>query len=92
MAKRALLIGINKYQIPGADLYAADVAGSSFIDCDMSGADLSQAKLTGARLHGSDLADVVGGAALRDLEIDGTQIMPLAFAIFDGLGIRVTER
>jgi uncharacterized protein YjbI with pentapeptide repeats len=79
-------------QLPGADLYAADLAASAFIDCDLSGADMSQAKLAGARLHGSDLTDVAGSAALRDLDIDGSQVVPLALAIFDSIGIRVTER
>ena len=48
--------------------------------------------MTGARLHGFDLADLVGSAALQDLEIDGTQVVPLALATFDSIGIRITER
>lgn len=78
-------------QLQGADLYAADLSGSVFADCDLSGADLSQARLTGARLHGSDVTDIVGSAALRDVEIDSGQIVPIALAVFDGLGIRITE-
>jgi uncharacterized protein YjbI with pentapeptide repeats len=79
-------------QLPGADLYAADLGGSAFIDCDLTGADVSQATLAGAKLHGSDLADVVGSAALRDVEIDPTQVVAVALAVFDSIGIRVTER
>ena len=65
---------------------------SVFTDCDLTGADVSQATLAGAKLHGSDLADIVGSAALRDVEIDPSQVVAVALAVFDGIGIRVTER
>ena len=79
-------------QLPGADLYAADLAGCTFVDCDLTGADLSQARLSGARLHGSDLTDVTGSGALRDVEIDASQLVPVALAIFESVGIRITDR
>ncbi len=41
-------------------------------------------------LHGSDLTDLVGGAALRGVTIDSAQIVPLALAMFDALGIIVS--
>ena len=62
-------------------------AGAS-IDCDLTGADVSQATLDGVKLHGSDLADIVGSALLRDVEIDSTQVVAVALAVFDSIGIR----
>ena len=78
-------------QLPGADLYAADLAGVRSSTATSRGRRL--AGDAGRReLHGSDLADIVGSAALRDVEIDPTQVVAVALAVFDSIGIRVTER
>ncbi|MAT04729.1 MAG: hypothetical protein CL424_06775 [Acidimicrobiaceae bacterium] len=84
---------IQDCQLPAADLYGSDLSGSTIVDSDLSGADISNAQLSGAKLHGTDLADVVGGgAALRDVQIDAGQVVPVALLVFEGLGISITER
>ncbi len=73
------------------DFYAAKLAGCRLVECDLTRADFSQATMAAAVLHGSDLTDLVGGSALRGVTIDSTQIVPLALAVFDVLGITVSE-
>jgi uncharacterized protein YjbI with pentapeptide repeats len=78
--------------LTGADFYAATLNGSRIVDCNLTGADFSQASMFGTALHGSDLADLVGGAALRGVRIDSTQIVPLALVVFDSFDIRIDDR
>ena len=55
------------------------------------GADFSQARLSGTELHGSDLDQLVGVAALRDVVIDQLQRAPIADALFEANGIIVSN-
>ncbi len=73
------------------EFYSARLTGSCFFDCNLSGADVSQAKLPEARLHGSVLSDIKGSEYLRDIVIDGAQVLPLAKGVFAGLNIRVDD-
>jgi len=85
-------VAFHGCQLPAADFYGADLSGAELIDCDLSGAAFAQCRLAGARLHGSDLSDVSGGEAFRAVEIDQSQLVPLALAVFGCLDVRITER
>ncbi len=73
------------------EFYSAHLKTTCFFDCDLSEADVSQVKLPGARFHGSVLSEIKGSEYLRDVVIDGTQVLPLAKGIFAGLNIRVED-
>jgi uncharacterized protein YjbI with pentapeptide repeats len=78
-------------ELQGSEWKDVRVADLRLHDCDLSGADLAGADLTGARLHGSTLAGVKHGERLRGAVIDGGQLMPVALALFDALGIVVDD-
>ena len=82
---------VDECQLPRADLSSAQLTGVRFHDCDLSGADVSQAALAGTELHGSTLDGIVGAAALREVVISGGQIVPVALAWFDAVGIVVRD-
>jgi uncharacterized protein YjbI with pentapeptide repeats len=73
------------------EFYSAHLKNACFFDCDLSGADLSQVKMPGARFHGSVLSEIKGSEYLRDVVIDGAQVLPLAKGVFAGLNIRVED-
>lgn len=75
-----------------ADLYRAQMAGVGLVDCLLDGADVSQADLSGGVLFGSDLSGLVGGASIRDVSIDATQVLPLAVQVFAALGVTIVDR
>ncbi|MEO1058750.1 MAG: pentapeptide repeat-containing protein [Actinomycetota bacterium] len=79
-------------QIPSSDFYEAELDTVSFLDCDLSSADFSQARMDTVRLHGSEITDIRGGAALSGSIIDSSQITSMALVTFDTLGIRVDDR
>lgn len=85
-------VAFRDCQLPAADFYGADLTGAELSDCDLTGAGFGHARLAGARLHGSDLTDVSGGEAFRSVEIDDSQLVPMALVVFGGLDIRLTER
>jgi uncharacterized protein YjbI with pentapeptide repeats len=85
-------LSIEQCQLPAAHLYGADLRNATILDSDLSGANISNVRLSGARLHGSDLTDAVGGASLRDLQIDVGQVFPVAMLALEGLGISITDR
>ena len=72
-----------------ADLRGVVLAEGAFLGCDLTGADVGGASLHGARLHGSTVDGVRGADHLRGVRIDGTQIVPLALALFGALHIEV---
>jgi uncharacterized protein YjbI with pentapeptide repeats len=73
------------------DFYSAHLRSTCFFDCDLSCADVAKARLPGSRLHGSNLMELKGAEFLRDVVIDGSQVLPLAIRVFAGLNIRVEE-
>lgn len=75
----------------GADFSSAGLPSVQILRSDLTGADFSQARLRGARLNGSTLVDVLGAGSLRDLTIDPSQVMALAYSLFGSLGIAVTD-
>lgn len=82
---------MERCQLASLDLYGADLRGAEIIECDLTGADLSQANLAGAHLYRSDLTDITGGASLRNVAIDSSQIIPIALVVFEQLGITIHD-
>ena len=77
--------------LTGADLYAMSASPLVLHDCDLTGADVSQLSSADVRLQGSRLDGLIGAASLRAAAIDSAQILPLAMAMFDSLGIRIED-
>lgn len=75
----------------GADLASASVTGGRILGSDLTSADVSQAKLPGLRLQGSTLDGVRGASALRGVVIASAQVVPVALAVFAGLGIEIDD-
>jgi uncharacterized protein YjbI with pentapeptide repeats len=88
---KAESVAFEACDLTGADLSMAELTTSWFHDCNLERLDVSQARLAGTELHGSELVGVIGGQALAGTHIDSSQIVPLAFLVFDALGIAVTE-
>ena len=86
------MVRFESCQLDAADLYGAELPGIDVIDCSLAGADFSHARIAGASLHGSDLTDLTGAAAFRDVSIDAGQVVPMALLVFDELGISITDR
>ena len=84
-------IVFDHVNLRGADFSAGRLASACFFDCDLSDADFSQAVMPEARFHGSSLAEIKGGEYMRDVVIDSSQVLPLAFRVFTGLGIRIED-
>jgi uncharacterized protein YjbI with pentapeptide repeats len=73
------------------DFYAAEVAQSQFLDCDLTASEFSKSELAGVRLHGSNLEGLKGVMQLRTAIIDSTQVLPLALGLLAALGIEVND-
>lgn len=78
------------------ELVELDVGSATFADvdlvgCDLSRADFHHARLTDVALHGSSLDGVRGAASLAGAIVGSDQIVSLAFATFDAIGIVVDD-
>ena len=51
----------------------------------------SQAELEGARLHGSTLGGIQGAGGLRGVVVSSDQIVPLAHALLDAMGVTIDD-
>ena len=75
----------------GGDLYRAVAPGTRFERCDLTGLQVSQAELEGARLHGSTLGGIQGAGGLRGVVVSSDQIVPLAHALLDAMGVTIDD-
>ena len=71
------------------DLYRAWVRASRWHDVDLTGAQLSGAEMERARLHGSTVAEVRGGRALKGTVISPDQELAVGRALLADFGIAV---
>jgi uncharacterized protein YjbI with pentapeptide repeats len=74
-----------------ADLYDTTLDQTRFLACDLRGLDLWKASISDIWLHGSRVDELHNAEALRGARIDPSQIVPLALAMFDSLGISVDD-
>jgi len=78
------------------ELVELDVGSATFADvdlvgCDLSRADFHHARLTDVVLHGSSLDGVRGAASLAGAVVGSDQLVSLALATFDAIGIVVDD-
>ena len=52
---------------------------------------VSQAKLEGSRLQGSTLERIQGAGGLRGVVVGSDQVVPLAYALLDAMGITIDD-
>ena len=91
---RAAVLGnvdADDCELRGADLYGAKVERSNLVRCNLTGADFSKCQLQRVLLHGSNLVDVQGGAALAGAIISRDQVVALAPSLTSALGIVVDD-
>ena len=60
-----------------------DLRGARFVDCRLDGAEFREASLVGARFIGSVLVDVEIDALVRNLTVNGVDVVPLVEAELD---------
>lgn len=60
-----------------------DLAGATFTDCNLDGAEFREATLVGARFIGSVMIDVEIDALVRNLTVNGVDVVPLVEAELD---------
>jgi uncharacterized protein YjbI with pentapeptide repeats len=82
---------ITDTDLESADLYGAVLRDVRLLRCRLDGAELSAATLERVSLHGSTFDGLRGGAALRGITIDTTQIVPVAVHVFPTIGITVED-
>lgn len=85
-------VEFDRCHLVGGDFYDTELKHVSFLDCDLNGVDYSQARMDQTRFHGSDLLNIRGGTALRGSIIESSQIMAMAFGVFEALGITVDDK
>lgn len=73
----------------GADLTGARLRRTSFAGCDLTGADLAGARCEDVDLRGAVLDDLRGADGLRGCAVDPVQLVSLAPALAQHLGLRV---
>lgn len=88
---RASRLEVRDSTAPRIDLYQAELAGSAWLDTDLTGANLSGATLTQARLRGSTIAELKGGSALRGAVIHPDQVVAVGMALLADSGIVVDD-
>jgi len=77
--------------LTNAEFYESDLQHVSLVDSDLSHADFTRARFDQVRLHGSVLADLRGGTALRGAIIDTSQILPMGLVALDALGVIIDD-
>jgi len=77
--------------LANAEFYESGLQHVSLVDSDLSHADFTRAQLDQVRLHGSVLADLRGGTALRGAIIDVSQILPMGLVALDALGVVIND-
>jgi uncharacterized protein YjbI with pentapeptide repeats len=84
--ERSLLDGCV---MTGSDFQEANLTTTRFGGCDLTGVNFTKVRLSGVSLAGSTLTDIGGADSLRGVTITGEQVVPLAFAMFATMGIRI---
>ena len=77
--------------LTNAEFYESGLQHVSLVDSDLSHADFTRARFDQVRLHGSVLADLRGGTALRGAIIDTGQILPMGIVALDALGVIIDD-
>ena len=77
--------------LANAEFYESGLQHVSLVDSDLSHADFTRARLDQVRLHGSVLADLRGGTALRGAIIDVSQILPMGLVALDAIGVVIDD-
>ncbi|TQM16378.1 pentapeptide repeat-containing protein [Pseudonocardia kunmingensis] len=89
---RARFVLVENSGLHAADLYEFDGEHCAFLGCDLGEASVEAARLRETDLHGCTVDGLRGALALRGARISPDQIVPLAAALLDELGVQVTEQ
>ena len=73
------------------DVGSATLSDVDLVRCDLSRADFHHARLSDVALHGSSLDGVRGAASLAGAVVGSDQLVSLALATFDAIGIVVDD-
>jgi uncharacterized protein YjbI with pentapeptide repeats len=73
------------------DAGSATLTDVDIVGCDLSRADFHHARLANVALHGSTVDGVRGGASLAGAVVGSDQLVSLALATFDAIGIVVDD-
>lgn len=94
-------LGVRDTSLADADVTETRLRSAALLDCELSGIDLTGARIQGLSLHGSTLDSIRGASALLDdaaalldagLRIGADQVIPLAAALIEALGVTVAAR
>lgn len=78
-------------ELVGAEFQSARMPAARFERCDLRRVQLAKADLRGGSLRGSDVEGLQGAEGLRQVSISPDQLVPLALALFRGMGVAIVD-
>lgn len=88
---RAEYLLIERTALREAEFYAATLAHSALLGCELTRANVSGAKLDAVNLHGCELDGLRGAESLGGASISADQLYPLAAALLAATGVTITD-